>query len=738
MSSFNPDAYLAKTDNKAQGFDPDAYLSQTSSPASTTERQPIQVLPDFIWNRLSDEQKRRWERSMAPSYQRGEGSGSFIAGAVEDLPLGIAQLGANIAGRGEGINQALKEREAQIQRGREQEGRGEGWDWQRILGGVASPLNIGIDKLIRTPIAAANPWKTSVAVGTGLAVAQPTTSGNPEQFWNDKASQATVGAFFGGASPIVLNVVTRLGQLGYSFTGAGQKKALAESLNELAGPDRDAVIKSLQDATEFVKGSRPTAAEVLADLPSAIDLVRKQAQLARQPGLSGKFEVRTTENQAARIRDLQRISGTEAQRTRLAQTRDRVTGQMRETALNQADLAGPIYTKLEQDVMGKFNSVAAAEQTAGMVGLAARQQQGVAQAGRPGWLTAGDRAQEAATRAGQYGELAQTLRQNARLKQLQLDSLEQNGFFPLRASDIAAQIDARIRNTVNDESKAILTAMRNKVLSKADENGIVSSRELYENIRKPANAEIAKLLGYGDQYASGGLPKQAAKAVGDVKGIIDGALNQSSEGLWSKYLKNYQRYSIKLDRMEVGNYLLDKLRQPGVADGDVGLNPERMGAFAAAVENAPNTIKRSTGQPRFEKLSDILTPKEVQSVRNVLSDVSRQQQALKKGQGPAAEAGVVDVASKFPPWFSTGVTILKTALGSVQDKNNTKFNKALTDLMLEPKQMAQLMSSMSPENASLMGKLMYRMADEQNRNLLANLVLIPSRAREVTNNQEAE
>jgi hypothetical protein len=268
--------------------------------------------------------------------------------------------------------------------------------------------------------------------------------------------------------------------------------------------------------------------------------------------------------------------------------------------------------------------------------------------------------------------------------------------------------------------------MRNKVLSKADENGIVSSRELYENIRKPANAEIAKLLGYGDQYASGGLPKQAAKAVGDVKGIIDGALNQSSEGLWSKYLKDYQRYSSKLNRMEVGQFLINKLQQPGVVEGDLGLNAERLGSFAAAVENAAGTIKRATGQPRYEKLNQILTPKEVQSVRNVLGDLARQQRAVTKGGGPNVEAGVPEVSSAIPPWVSVGITMMKAVLGKVEDRNNLVFNKALAELTQEPKALAQFMSSMSPERASLMGRMMYEMADQSNRSLLANLAVVPT------------
>jgi hypothetical protein len=425
------------------------------------------------------------------------------------------------------------------------------------------------------------------------------------------------------------------------------------------------------------------------------------------------------ENQAARVRELQSISGTEAQRTRLAAQRDASTGATREAALTQADEARVTLGALDKQ---------ANEEAARLV-----------RSNRELFpeMDVDERFVDVLP-ASSADITRQAIQRTRALKDTQLKMLEQNGTFPIYAKDLLSDIDSRIAAEGTDIGKQALRGIRAKIAAKADENGILSSRDLYDNVRKTINDDIATLLGQGDRFASGGLPQQAAKAASDIRSAIDGSINKTSNGLWSKYLTDYQKYSKKLNRMEVGQYLINKLQQPGAVEGDVGLNAERLGSFAAAVENAAGTIKRSTGQPRFEKLSDVLTPKEVQSVRSVLKDLSRQQQAAKKGAGPAAEAGVVDVASKVPPWFSAGVTVLKTVLGSVQDKNNAKFNKALTDLMLEPQQMAQLMSSLSPENASLMGRLVYRMADQQNRNLLSNLVLVPSQARDVNNNEEAQ
>jgi hypothetical protein len=316
-------------------------------------------------------------------------------------------------------------------------------------------------------------------------------------------------------------------------------------IDNLAGEDKTKVINALQDAKELVSGSRPTAAEALSDIPSAVELLAAQKKLAGQTGQVGKFAERSAEQQAARVRALEQVSGTEAERAALATERGTVTGQMRETALNQANIAGPVATKLEKEIADGFNNLAAAEQTTGMVGQAAKKQMATALEGKPGWLTAGDISEDAAKRAEAYARKAQTLRKDVQLKQYQLDSLEQNGFFPLRASDIVDSIDSAIKGTVSDDSKKVLQGVKEKILSKADENGILNSRDLYENVRKTLNQDIATYLGQAERYAQGGIPEQAAKTAGNVKKFIDSALNKSSEGLWGKYLDSYVDYSNK-------------------------------------------------------------------------------------------------------------------------------------------------------------------------------------------------
>lgn len=663
------------------------------------------------------------------------GAGSPIArtikGAVVDPALAVNQLLASTGLFGSDIKKGATQLVADVEKAT-QEGRARvgstGFDPYQLLGNVVSPVNRLVGAT-QAPLAGQG-LMTNIArsggTGAALSALQPVNA-PVEQFGERKLEQMATGFVLG---PVVEGGVKAIGGLLTTLKGltpTGRQEFMQKQLNELAGPDRTKVIEALQDAKEIVSGSRPTAAQAISDIPSAIELAAAQRKLAAKPKVAGVFEERLVEQQAARARELQTISGTEAQKTALIAERTGVTTPMRETALEQANVAGPLFTKLEKEISDKFNSLAAAEQTSGMTGLAATIQQSLASKGRPGWLSAGDIASEAAERAKSYKELAGTLRGEAQLKQFQLNSLEQNGFFPLRASDLTDQLDKAIRGTVSDQSKAVLQGIREKVISKADENGLLNSRDVYENIRKPSNQDIAKWLGLGEQFATGGIPQQAASALGSAKKFIDASLDKSSEGLWSKYLASYTDYSKKLNRMEIGDYLSKSLQTP--------LGKETAGEFATAVENAAGTIKKSTGIPRFEKLSDVLTPKEVSSVNNVLADLKRDAKAKELARKVGAlDIGGPDVAKEAPQLLNRTFTLMKAAVEHLQRGNADAYNRQMAELMMNPGALAQFMTVGIPKGrTSDFVSSMMKLMDAPTRAAFIQSFTVPSAAKEVGN-----
>jgi hypothetical protein len=669
------------------------------------------------------------------------GAGSPIArtikGAVVDPALAVNQLLASTGIFGgdikKGATQLVTDVEKATTEGRARVG-STGFDPYQLLGNVISPVNrlVGVTQAPLAGQGLVSNIVRSGGTGAALSALQPVNA-PVDQFAEKKLEQMATGFVLG---PIVEGGVKAIGGLLNTLKGltpSGRQDFMQSQLNELAGPDRTKVIEALRDAKEIVSGSRPTAAQAISDIPSAIELAAAQSKLSAKTKVAGGFQERLVEQQAARAREIQSIAGTEAQKTAVIAKRADITTPMREGALDQANLAGPIFTKLEKEISDKFNSLAAAEQTSGMTGLAAtvQKQKSLATMGQPGWLSTGDIASEAAKRSQAYKELAGTLRGEAQLKQFQLKSLEQNGFYPLRASDLTNELDKAIRGTVSDQSKAVLQGIRDKVVSKADENGLLNSRDVYENIRKISNQDVAKMLNLGEQYASGGIPQQAAKALGSAKQFIDASLNKSSDGLWSKYLTSYADYSKKLNRMEVGDYLSKSLNTP--------LGKESAGEFATAVENAAGTIKKSTGIPRFEKLSDVLTPKEVSSVNNVLADLKRESKAKELAKKiEDLNIGGPEVLKEAPQLLDRTYTAMKAAVEYLQRGNANDYNKQMAELMLNPGALAQFMTVGIPKSRTneFVSSLM-KLMDDPTRAAFIQSFTVPAVAKQIGTQEPA-
>lgn len=640
--------------------------------AQTTPQAPAQA------QQSQAESANRWDRPMSQIIQEEalkSMPARLIRGAVVEPVLGAAQLATG--GQSETINRAV-DVVAQATKP-------EGFDVAGTVGMVVSPLN----KLLSI----AKGGRLMQAAGTGaLQGAVSTVEGATEgDYALQKGLQVGLGTVFGPAAEGLVALSAKVYKVGSGLTQRGRQQALQEYLNGLAGPERQSVITALQDAKELVTGSRPTAAEALSDIPSAAELIALQQKTASQlGGPKGAFATREAQQAQARLDAINKIAGTPEQQSIVKARRDKETGRLRETALQQTDVSGSIIGRLEKDISDKFNSVAAAEQTAGMTGLASRTKQAVAAEGKPGFLTAGDIAEEARKTSMAYKDIAAQKRSEAQMKMFQKDSLEQNGFFPLRADDLVARLEAASRGTQNDMAKEIFSEFAARIRAKADENGILSSRDVYENIRKDLNRNIIAYLDKsGKKPMQGGLSEQEAKAAGSIKKFIDTAFDKSSDGLWSKYLDSYSKYSQKIDRMRVGEELASKLR--------TSLDEETAGVFANAVDNAAQTIKRAgTDIPRYQRLNQLLTPTEVSTVNSVRADLERKARAaaLAKQSGAAPE---VQEKARIPQFLSATATIFNNTLDALQRGNKAEFNRRITELMLDPPKLAEFMTTQIPK-----------------------------------------
>jgi hypothetical protein len=675
MPKYTINGVTFNSDRELTTQDLEALAAQTTSQAAPQAQQP------------QTEPTNRWDRPMGQIIQEEalkSVPARLIRGAVVEPVLGAAQLATG--GQSQAINRAV-DVVAQATKP-------EGFDVAGTAGMVVSPLN----KLLSI----AKGGRLMQAAGTGaLQGAVSTVEGaNEGDFALQKSLQVGLGSVFGPAAEGLVALSAKVYKVGSGLTQRGRQQALQEYLNGLAGPERQSVITALQDAKELVTGSRPTAAEALSDIPSAAELIALQQKTATQlGGPKGAFATREAQQAQARLDAINKIAGTPEQQAAIKERRNREAGRLREAALEQTDVAGGVIDRLESEMARKASSFVGALQEQGRAATTAAQQQNLANTFTPvpgyprfpGRYTAmAERVPEYTQTSAAFGDVAAQRKREIQFLQFQKDSLEQNGFFPLRADDLVARLDSAARGTQNDMAKEIFSEFADRIRAKADENGILSSRDVYENIRKDLNRNIIAYLDKsGKKPMQGGLSEQEAKAAGTIKKFIDTAFDKSSDGLWSKYLDTYTKYSQKIDRMRVGEELASKLR--------TSLDEETAGVFANAVDNAAQTIKRAgTDIPRYQRLNQLLTPTEISTVNSVRADLERKSRAaaLARQSGAAPE---IQEKARLPQFLSATATIFNNTLDALQRGNRAEFNRRITELMLDPPKLAEFMTTQIPK-----------------------------------------
>lgn len=601
----------------------------------------------------------------------------LLKGAVIDPLLGAAQLAskaspflpigpekpdlvAQMTGKTttQRIQDIINAEQQVYEKSRQASGR-EGFDVPVMAGAILSPVNkltggVGL-------------------IGTGaLQGAIQPVSGTGEDYLATKAVQVGVGAMLGPLLESGVKLSAKaLDQLKV-VTESGKVQAVKDYLDELIPADKRAkVIQALQSVQEIVPGSKPTAAQALVNTPEGQMLSAVERNVGKT---SVPLQTQYRAQEAARQAELGTISGTEAERKALEQSRGQLFGKYAQPALDANDTVRMAYQNIEKAVMGKVPQlVQSAEE-----------------------LQAGQQAQLNALMTGQgpmptpipvKQQLTEQAQQKlTQLKAYQKESLAATGIFPLEVGSLVDKLNKAIKGTTSDESKKVLEGVKEDLINKADNNGLISSADLYENVRKVMNQNINRYLNQGQQAYQGGIPQQAAATGENVKKLIDTELNKSSNGLWSKYLEEYTTHSRKLDRMAVGQALQDKLGTPLQ-------NKETAAAFAQAVADSASLIKKNTGQPRYTQLNQLLTEEEMGSVNKVMADLVRQEKAIAQGKSVNAPGFVEEAPGKDINALTRAVTLAKGVLHALSRGGKEQFNEKMAALLADPNALAMFMQS---------------------------------------------
>ena len=159
--------------------------------------------------------------------------------------------------------------------------------------------------------------------------------------------------------------------------------------------------------------------------------------------------------------------------------------------------------------------------------------------------------------------------------------------------------------------------------------------------------------------------------------------------------------------MEVGQYLESKLTPPM----DVG---ERAASFAQAVKDAPTTIKRATGQPRFNELGQVLDPRQMQVVDALMSDLKNNAEfanLANKGAQSARER-MGQVIPTVPPtgMFSPILSVARGLVNRFEGKATGKIMENLAGKMDNPAEIARLMRNATPAQRQVINSIMAQRA----------------------------
>lgn len=263
-----------------------AYLGETTAPAQA-EQKPVTATERMV----------------------GLGSpiASFVSGAVVKPLLGLNQLLAETGIFGDTVKQQargnVKALEEATTEAKKRTGR-EGIDFVEIAGAVASPIN----RLAPTAAAPTGLGRVGQAAGTGVLFGGINPVTNTENYLDEKLTQLGTGAVAGALVGAGVETATKAAKvvkdLYQPLTEAGRKEALRDYLKKLSGPEQDKIVAALRSADELVAGSRPTAAEAVADIPTATGLASYQRRLSTampEEGIAGQFAQRASDQQAARV-----------------------------------------------------------------------------------------------------------------------------------------------------------------------------------------------------------------------------------------------------------------------------------------------------------------------------------------------------------------------------------------------------------------------------------------------------
>ena len=256
------------------------------APAEVQSRPPIEEPSQFerLLAKITIPESVNWGLNRA----RG-----FAMGAA-DPSVGLVQIGANIVGQGDSVNQAITDKEQAYEAERRGVG-SEGFDFARLSGNVASPVNLAASG-VAIPETVAGRAGYGAAMGLAGGLSQPVTDAPTDGYWGNKAIQGAAGAVLGaGMAPAVGkmgDMVARAIERNSPQAQAAAQAAITQRTNDTIDRALAEVGQNINDLPQSVVQSlRTQVADALQQgkqLDPAAILRKQDFDAAGIPALAGQ------------------------------------------------------------------------------------------------------------------------------------------------------------------------------------------------------------------------------------------------------------------------------------------------------------------------------------------------------------------------------------------------------------------------------------------------------------------
>lgn len=681
-------------------------------------------------------------------------------GLVTDLPVGAVQLATNALGSDASAEKLNAWVDAYNRFGDASEA-------TRFVGSMFIPVS----KVLQGKTLVGKTVK-GVATGAGFSLIAPTSETTPGSYWQDKTFQVGLSAIVGGSLPVVGKGLGKIGELlsDVNLTQNAKTNAIREYLIKLTGKDKAETIQKIRNAGAFVQGSKPTVAQAVSETPSAVGLIGEQNRVASQVENAPAFATRAAEQEQARLAALGRIAAPRgATQQQVVTARSEATQGLREDALSRANVYGeqaPAIQAAEAAAMGRpsadvvnqptppSNALKSFAETQGyditpnvmpstqagivdaqgMVGALQAQSKAQAEAAQavnrannwtpvpgmpqfPGRYSPNmERAAEQRILAREMGDLAAQKKAEVVFHKEQLKSLGEKGFFPLQTGDVQQTISTLATTRGLRATEGVPEALRSvskQISDLTDQNGLVDSHDLYAIRKNVGNIIRDALTGKSitpDEKIVAGAAKQ-------IQSAIDASINKAAGNTsWTRYLNNYSKYSDKLDRMKIGKALVDTL------GGEGKFNIEQAGAFAQAVNKSEGLVAEATGKKTMGRIQNVLTPREMATVENVLADLKRTAKARDLAARSERPTGEVGGPAPKVELLDRRATIIESVYRYAKQGNQAQMDNFVADLMLDTNKFADFLEATPKGFMDNMMKMIFKTASPDLSNAMINKV----------------